>query len=87
MPMTQSWQEGRDFLKNTLHVSSWASYPPKPSLPGIRDKVGNLEREEGGKFQILPDPFLELAVVEEKKKRKKTSNSVLPISKGGINKW
>lgn len=29
LPVTQSWQEGRDFLKNTLHVSSWASYPRK----------------------------------------------------------
>lgn len=75
LPVTQSWQEGRDFLKNTLHVSSWASYPHKPLLPGIRDRLGNLEKEEGGKFQIFADLFLELAVVGVKRKEKNSEFS------------
>lgn len=49
------------------------------------DRVGNLEREEGGKFQILPDLFLQLALVEVKKEEEK--NSVLPLTKDGIKKW
>lgn len=87
LPMTQSWQEGRDFLKNTLHVSSWASYPWKTFAAwhrGVGLGIYKGKREVNSRYYQICSwswPWW------REKKRKKTPNSVLPLTKGGINRW
>lgn len=82
LPMTQCWQEGKGLPeKQIARVQSYTCCPQKPLLPDIIARDRSPEREEEGKWHLLAEMFLELALVKA---------SVLPLSKRyvcGISKW
>ena len=88
LPMTQCWQEGKGLPeKQIARVQSYTSCPQKPLLPGILARVRSPEREEGGECQLLADIFLELALVEKKKKKKDICPPTVKRYVCGISKW